>query len=1254
MINSYRPITMLVVLVLTLVSGTSLFAQSNYQKAWEQLNAGDVPTAVKLLETVKKSDPDKAKALLTLSLLKSYANEPKEASKHFREFYEMSEDPYPELYTLWFEDAVSGSGGKKKPYQVDLMEALDKDPRNKGKLDIANKYWLGTHHLHLFDNKKMLKYYEQINSIKDWAFLGPFDNVMNSGFDKDFGVLTKMDKGDTFESRYGSPVSWFDPPLSQSDGYIFKDMYFRSSSSIIYAQTFVNAPAAQEAIMKFGYSGSLKIWLNDALIYKQDKKRRTEIDYFKYAVQLNKGYNRILVQLGDYNERGPNFTVRFTDSDHNPISFPAKTDKQSYTPSTDTGKAIPYFAMEAIKAKAEKNPDDLLYQLLLAMAYQRTFEMDAAEQILKESLEKQPSNYLILRNMILMYSKIDNSTEQNRIYDIFKDKYPDDRDVLINKISDFAEKKDNKKVKELIGKFQNIYDDEYKNLQYDILLASTDEDYEKALKLSEQLYNKFPEDYTAVTSKYRIEKSLHSNPTSSNKILETYLKDNYNYGILTELANNYAEEGKINNAKKLLEKNIDLVDYDIDSYRLMINLLSKQSKYREALEIAEKIIENKPSDYSTLSDMAVLNKFLNNNEEAIDYYEKSLMYYPFSFETNEKIRELKGKKKAVELIADFDYEATIKDYEENFKTDVKKSYDIVADQYSVIVYKTNATGKVRRYLIKINDESAIENWQQLNFGSSGSSRTKLNEAKTIKENGNTIDAERTGSQTVFTNLEIGDYIYVDYTESQTQGGKSSKFFGDSYNLNSYYPIFQLEYNIFVEEGKPMQNTIWNGDKEPVVKLTDGFNHYQWKVEAPEVIKDEPFTPPFSDVSQKVHISADYKWYDIAQWYSDLSGYQARTDFTIRTIVKDLFEGGKTYTEEEKAKKIYDFVCKNIQYSSIDFRQSSHIPQRASKVYHSRLGDCKDVSTLYASIAREAGLEANLVLINTANNGIHDVILPSLNFNHCIVKVKADDQWKFLELTDPNLPYGHLYYYHKDAAILEIPNGSIPKDISLTQLALNEGFDDNITRKTTVMIDLNQKMTIEKNVIKTGTNAAGFSRSYYSKSIKEGKDMIKSAIASYYNSVVTVTDLEYKNIEPLEAEAIYRYKYTVDKEIMKIGSFRSVKIPFGDVLAKSNIIENEERVNDFDFVYYEDTDRYDETFEVTIDPKYTFVEIPEDIELSYKGNHYKMAFNKVDDQHLNIQRTYTTKQENIPAEEFKDFQNFITQVIEAENTHLVFK
>ena len=181
----------------------------------------------------------------------------------------------------------------------------------------------------------------------------------------------------------------------------------------------------------------------------------------------------------------------------------------------------------------------------------------------------------------------------------------------------------------------------------------------------------------------------------------------------------------------------------------------------------------------------------------------------------------------------------------------------------------------------------------------------------------------------------------------------------------------------------------------------------------------------------------------------------------------------------------------------------------------------------------------------------------MNFNHCIVKVNFDDESHFLELTDPNLPYGNLYWYHDGAGILEIPNKEIPQNIHLEYLPPNKGFESTTTRATTVMINKDETLTIDKRSTQTGTRAASLCDSYYNDDDNQRKESMKKSIASDFTSNIKLEALNFEVLEPRNKECVYTYKFTVENEVLKVGSFRSLKIPFSDVLLGKSILEKEE-------------------------------------------------------------------------------------------------
>jgi hypothetical protein len=483
------------------------------------------------------------------------------------------------------------------------------------------------------------------------------------------------------------------------------------------------------------------------------------------------------------------------------------------------------------------------------------------------------------------------------------------------------------------------------------------------------------------------------------------------------------------------------------------------------------------------------------------------------------------------------------------------------------------------------------------------------------------------------------------------GGKSTQYFYEDFGFDAYVPSYSRTFVFMTEKENSFKYTSVNAKIEPIIGKKGPLKTYEWKTES-KILKQEDNAVAYGDMAQKIVVSSNHEWNDIVQWYRDLSNQQANEDYTIHKLVDEL-KLKDLGSDIEKAKKIYDFILQNIQYSFLDFRQSSHTPQRASEVYHTRLGDCKDVSTLYAALGRAVGLDIDLVLINTSDNGEKEVVLPSINFNHCIVKLKTAETDLYLELTDPFLPFGHLYASHNNANILDIPFNE-DETSTLKQLTYNVGYENNIQRFATVKVTTDDILHIEKRGIKTGTEAASITESYLNISEEEQLDKISKSFSSDFSGPVKAIGVDFSKIEQRSQTADYSYSFEVTSELLKVGSFKSFKVPLTDVLANINSFQLEERTQPFNFKFYETADRYDEEVVIIIEGDRKFLETPENISLEHRGIKYDLKFELVNDQQIKVNRTYVPVKLNVMPGEYPEFRAFMLSLVEAEKTHLIIK
>src|SRR5690606_19924230 len=120
---------------------------------------------------------------------------------------------------------------------------------------------------------------------------------------------------------------------------------------------------------------------------------------------------------------------------------------------------------------------------------------------------------------------------------------------------------------------------------------------------------------------------------------------------------------------------------------------------------------------------------------------------------------------------------------------------------------------------------------------------------------------------------------------------------------------------------------------------------------------------------------------------------------------------------------------------LDFRQSGYVPQKPSKTITTKLGDCKDLSALFVTLANHAGLNSELVLVLTNDNGRKINPLPNIGFNHCIVKVDFNGKEHFMELTDNYAPFNTMptSLYQANALVVSFDRQKNTKDRKSTRL-----------------------------------------------------------------------------------------------------------------------------------------------------------------------------------------------------------------------------
>ena len=186
------------------------------------------------------------------------------------------------------------------------------------------------------------------------------------------------------------------------------------------------------------------------------------------------------------------------------------------------------------------------------------------------------------------------------------------------------------------------------------------------------------------------------------------------------------------------------------------------------------------------------------------------------------------------------------------------------------------------------------------------------------------------------------------------------------------------------------------------------------------------------------------------------------------------KGKENITDKEKIKLIYEYLVKNITYSSVPFRQSAFIPQKARDVLCLLLNQATAKTWLlfFITMLKAINIKAEYVLVNTHDEGANTNALPGIYFNHVIVKVNIDGIPMLFDMTARDYPFGTLPEGDVGAFALVVK-----QDSSEPFYIEKEDFGErDIIRNTSVLINDDNSAIVS--VTKRTGSATAFVRNMY--------------------------------------------------------------------------------------------------------------------------------------------------------------------------------
>ena len=1242
-------------LVVSLICSQSLFAgRETMRQGWEAFNNNKRKEAIELFQKAADDADTKADANLALCLVWWSEDKTDEGFKAFQNFFDASPNPYPYLYALWNAPVVFNGDEKKKDERLDLLKKLTIDPKANGTIQAMAHAMIGKHYEAIGDFKAANAEYDKIGAISNWAVLGTFDNTSGSGFNKDFRVIANPEPDAAFTNKVEADISWFTPPFERSDHWFDFDFYMDIHNSIMYAQTYLKSDIEQEVYFKSGNSGSLKIWVNDKLVTSISEERNCDLDIYTNNVKLAKGYNRIVVQVGESEAGRANFMIRATDKEGHPIKgLTSSPDFQLYKPAEDyTVNWLTLFAEDFFEAKIKAEPDNLINHLLLSDVYLRNDKVYEARKALKKAQLLAPGSTFVGTRLIEAFAHDNDVTDVTKEYEKIKSTDPESVYALKGLIEEARQKENYDEEERLMEKYKTLYGaDEYTDLLALNISASRNK-YEEIVTASKTLYEKYPDNFELMNLAYTIERNSSKDLAKADEILKDFLKRDYSDKVMTTLATNYFDLGNKKGALEIYNQRIANYPYSIGYYADLSDIYFAAQDYENALKWAKKTLEFAPYVGSYWNKVGSIYQAMNKPTEAKDAFKKAIYYTPTNYEARKQLRKLEGKKDLFENFQKTDAYDLFKnapkaeDYPEDNSI-------VLLNEMQKVVYPEGAAEEKSELLVKVFNQNGIDTWKEYAVAYNRFlQRLIIDKAEVLKKDGNKVQAEKNEDVLVFTNLESGDAVHVSYRLEDYNTGKLARQFWEQFNFNVDYPVKLARYSLLLPEKEQFQSQVLHADIKPAVSKVEDMKMYVWEAKDQPGIRPEPYMPALSDVGAILDISTIPDWKYVSNWYSDLSGNLAKTDFEIKETVATLLASKKGLSDFEKAKIIYQFIEENVSYSNVPFMHGTIIPQKASRTLSTKLGDCKDVSTLFVAMCKEAGLKANLVLVDTRDNGQQHLNLPSIDFDHCVAQLEAGGKKYFVELTDQKLSFGTIPTIDLNSNVLFIPRYGDSAATQLGKFNTDNRCLNSIIRVSELKFDSNDVIINRKN-IKTGMFAAQMRSDYDNQGKEKQEKMITQALAADFNTPTKLLSLHLGDLKRLTDTADYNYSFNIKNHLTEVVGIKIFRIPWSEGVRSLDFLSLDTRKYPFLIWAYNAAEVSTETVDIDIPKGKVLAEQPKSVNLSCSASDYTLTYTFTPGK-LKVMREMKYKKDVVPSSEYAQFRDFYNKVAEADSKQIGFK
>lgn len=243
-----------------------------------------------------------------------------------------------------------------------------------------------------------------------------------------------------------------------------------------------------------------------------------------------------------------------------------------------------------------------------------------------------------------------------------------------------------------------------------------------------------------------------------------------------------------------------------------------------------------------------------------------------------------------------------------------------------------------------------------------------------------------------------------------------------YFLRTQAPCRHRRITVAIAERYTCHIKTHNGAPPP--EEHDAFGHrvYRWESrDVPGTVVDN-MLPPVRDFIPWVELTTLDSWASVATRYrKDILHNVQLGD--IKAKAREVFDGMDD--NDARTAAAYRYCTRDVRYGR--HPDEVHRPEvrQTPAMLEDMRGDCKDKSVLLKKLLTEAGIESQLVLVATTDQGGGDRLPPGA-FNHAVLRARLGDRDVWMDPASDHFGYGELPSSVQGALAIELDGDRDPQ------------------------------------------------------------------------------------------------------------------------------------------------------------------------------------------------------------------------------------